>query len=38
MLARDGDLGLSDHAHLTRTVREQLGHTPAQLCRRLWAG
>jgi hypothetical protein len=30
------DLGSSDH--LTGTVREQLGQTPAQLCRRLRAG
>jgi AraC-like DNA-binding protein len=25
------DLGFADHAHLTRTVREQLGRTPTQL-------
>jgi AraC-like DNA-binding protein len=25
------DLGFADHAHLTRTLREQLGHTPSQL-------
>ncbi|HZA84807.1 MAG TPA: hypothetical protein VFC13_25580 [Actinomycetes bacterium] len=31
------DLGLSNHAHLTRTVRQQLGQTPAQL-RRLLRG
>jgi AraC-like DNA-binding protein len=32
------DLGFADHAHLTRTVREQLGHTPTQLRRLLEAG
>jgi AraC-like DNA-binding protein len=32
------DLGFGDHAHLTRTIREQLGHTPAQLSRLLRAG
>jgi AraC-like DNA-binding protein len=32
------DLGFSDHARLTRTVREQLGQTPAQLRRLLRAG
>jgi AraC-like DNA-binding protein len=32
------DLGFADHAHLTRTVREQLGHTPTQLRRLLQAG
>ncbi|WP_231648233.1 helix-turn-helix domain-containing protein [Saccharothrix sp. NRRL B-16348] len=31
------DLGFADQAHLTRTVREHLGHTPAAL-RRLLAG
>jgi hypothetical protein len=31
-------LGFAGHAHLTRTVREQLGHTPAQLRRLLRAG
>jgi AraC-like DNA-binding protein len=32
------DLGFSDDAYRTRTVREQLGQTPAQLCRLLRAG
>jgi AraC-like DNA-binding protein len=32
------DLGFADHAHLSRTVREQLGHTPSQLRRLLRAG
>jgi AraC-like DNA-binding protein len=32
------DLGFADHAHLTRTVREQLGHTPTQLRRMLESG
>jgi AraC-like DNA-binding protein len=31
------DLGFADHAHLTRTVRQQLGHTPTQLRRLLQA-
>jgi AraC-like DNA-binding protein len=31
------DLGFADHAHLTRTFREQLGHTPSQLRRLLEA-
>jgi AraC-like DNA-binding protein len=29
------DLGFADHAHLTRTMREQLGHTPTELRRLL---
>jgi hypothetical protein len=32
------DLGFADHAHHTRTVREQLGQTPARLRRPLRAG
>jgi AraC-like DNA-binding protein len=32
------DLGFADHAHLTRVVREQLGHTPTQLRHLLQAG
>ena len=31
------DLGFADHAHLTRTLREQLDHTPAELRRMLRA-
>nr|WP_231921066.1 AraC family transcriptional regulator [Micromonospora narathiwatensis] len=29
------ELGFADQAHLTRTVRAQLGHTPGQLRRLL---
>jgi hypothetical protein len=29
ILKGDGNLGFSDHAYLARTVREQLGQTPA---------
>ncbi|WP_214415678.1 helix-turn-helix domain-containing protein [Sphaerisporangium fuscum] len=32
------DLGFADQAHLTRTVRDHLGHTPAALRRLLAAG
>lgn len=32
------DLGFADQAHLTRTVREHLGHTPAALRRVLGSG
>lgn len=31
LAALAADLGFSDQAHLTRTVREQLGHTPTAL-------
>ena len=37
LAALAADLGFADQAHLTRTVREQLGHTPTAL-RRLLRG
>ncbi len=37
LAALAADLGFADQAHLTRTVREQLGHTPTAL-RRLLGG
>ena len=38
LAALAADLGFSDQAHLTRTVREHAGHTPAALRRLLAAG
>lgn len=35
LAALAADLGFADHAHLTRTVRRECGHTPSALRRRL---